>query len=268
MDDLLKKHILGQVQAHTATIEWQKRGLTHAHILLIMHEDAKPRTPEHIDKVVSAELPDKEANPQLHKIITSNNIHGPCGAININSPCMDGTGVNRKCTKDFPKQFCETTYVTDDSYPKYRRRSPEQGGFTHNMKVRGEDFQVDNSFIVPYNPLLSLRYAAHINVEVVHSAQAVKYLYKYITKGQDRVILTLTDGTTVHDEVESFLNARYISASEALWKIYGFSIHRKYPPVEKLPCHLPGEQMVMFEADEAATAVAQGPPTTKLIAFF
>ena len=36
MEDLLKKHILGHVQAYVYTIEWQKRGLTHCHILLII----------------------------------------------------------------------------------------------------------------------------------------------------------------------------------------------------------------------------------------
>ena len=67
-------------------------------------------------------------------------------------------------------------------------------------------FDADNSWVVPYNPLLSLRYKAHINVEVVHSAKAVKYLYKYITKGQDRVIMQLNPD----DEVDQYQNARYI----------------------------------------------------------
>lgn len=42
MDDLLKKHILGKVQAYVYTIEWQKRGLTHCHIQLIMVNEYKP----------------------------------------------------------------------------------------------------------------------------------------------------------------------------------------------------------------------------------
>jgi hypothetical protein len=69
MDDLLKKHILGKVKAHTATIEWQKRGLTHAHILLIMEDEDKPKTPEKIDKVVSAEILNPSTNPRLFEIL-------------------------------------------------------------------------------------------------------------------------------------------------------------------------------------------------------
>ena len=76
LHDLLKEDILGKVIAHTATIEWQKRGLTHVHILLIMKHSDKPHTAEKIDEVVSAEIPDK-ANKQLYDIITANNIHGP-----------------------------------------------------------------------------------------------------------------------------------------------------------------------------------------------
>ncbi|XP_064648740.1 uncharacterized protein LOC135500954 [Lineus longissimus] len=81
-------------------------------------------------------------------------------------------------------------------------------------------------------------------------------------------MLQLTDGTTVHDEIETYLNARYISASEAFWRIYNFPLHQKYPPVEKLPCHLPGEQVVLFEPDAAANTVQNGQPITKLTAFF
>ena len=137
-------------------------------------------------------------------------------------------------------------------------------------KVKGENVQVD--IIVPYNPLLSLRYQAHINVEVVYSVQAVKYLYKYISKGQDRIIMSMRDedgdSFQVEDEVENFMNARYISASEALWKIYGFPIHQKYPPVEKLPCHLPNQQQVFSEDGQAEQVIQKGPPVTKLTSYF
>ena len=127
---------------------------------------------------------------------------------------------------------------------------------------------MDNSFVVPYNPFLSLRYKAHINVEVVYSVQAVKYLYKYITKGQDRIIMSVMEDGHVEDEVENYMNARYISASEALWKIYGFPIHEKHPPVDKLPCHLPNEQQVLFDEHDIEQVVLQGPPVTKLTAYF
>lgn len=96
--------------------------------------------------------------------------------------------------------------------------------------MRGNEVNIDNSSVVPYNPVLLLRYQAHVNVEVVHSVQAVKYLYKYITKGQDRVILSMRgDGgdEPALDEVETYLNARYISASQSELYYLRMLLHNK-----------------------------------------
>ncbi|KAK3787086.1 hypothetical protein RRG08_013463 [Elysia crispata] len=87
MDDTLKKEILGTVKANTPTVDFQKRGLPHAHILLITDREHKPITPAIIDEIVRAEIPDRNKNPLLHQIVSSKNIHGPCGNINRKSPC-------------------------------------------------------------------------------------------------------------------------------------------------------------------------------------
>ncbi|KAK3756845.1 hypothetical protein RRG08_048891 [Elysia crispata] len=78
MDGILKKEILGTVKTHTATIDIQKRGLPHAHILLIMDREHKPITPAIIDEIASVEIADRNKNPLLHQIVTSQYIHGPC----------------------------------------------------------------------------------------------------------------------------------------------------------------------------------------------
>lgn len=237
------------------TIEWQKRGLTHAHILLIMHDSDKPRTPEHIDKAVSAEIPDKAKNPRLFDIVSSNMIHGPCGNMNMNCPCMKGEGLERKCGKDFPMLESVNTFIPQDSFTKYRRRLPANGGESFSRN----GFQVNNSWVVPYNPFLLLKYDAHINVEVVHSVQAVKYLYKYINKGPDRIMVSVSgesgEQAQQRNEVQDFINVRYISASEAFWRLYEFPIHSIYPPVDKLPLNLPGEQNILFQDGEAEVAL-------------
>jgi len=77
LDELLKKGIFGQVVANIHVIEWQKRGLPHAHILLILHSDQKPQRPDEYDHMVSAELPDKAAHPTLFEVVTSYMLHGP-----------------------------------------------------------------------------------------------------------------------------------------------------------------------------------------------
>lgn len=268
LNDLLVSHVLGKVRAYTATVEFQKRGLPHIHIVLIMEDGYKPLTPEIVDTIVSAEIPDRDENPELYRIITSNNIHGPCGNVNRNSQCMVGEGSERKCSKNFPKKLVENTVLSQQNYPEYRRRGPENGGQIHEIN-RGsasdpDIFHADNRWVVPYNPLLSLRYNAHINVEVVYSTKCVKYLYKYLTKGQDRIVM----GVNANDEVERFQNARYISASEAFWRIYEFDLHHRAPAVEKLDCHLPGEQYHIFEDGQEELSLAGGPRRTKLMAYF
>ena len=91
LHDLTKQQVFGKVTAFTAMKEDQKRGLPHCHILLIMSDDSKPRQTTDFNKVVCAEIPDPISNPLLYNIVTKQMIHGPCGSINQNSPCMSGS---------------------------------------------------------------------------------------------------------------------------------------------------------------------------------
>jgi len=116
--DLFNKHVLGRVMARMHVIEFQKRGLPHAHILIILHPEDKPKTVEDIDSIVCAEIPDRNQQPHLYGIITKCMVHGPCGAIKPGAQCMkDG-----KCSKRYPRTFSETTVMDENSYPVYRRR--------------------------------------------------------------------------------------------------------------------------------------------------
>jgi hypothetical protein len=63
-------------------IEFQKRGLPHVHLCIILRDEDKPRTRDIIDQIVCAEIPDKERNPRLYDIVMRNMIHGPCGESN------------------------------------------------------------------------------------------------------------------------------------------------------------------------------------------
>ncbi|OMP09734.1 hypothetical protein CCACVL1_01045 [Corchorus capsularis] len=75
---------------------------------------------------------------------------------------------------------------------------------------------------------------------------AVKYLYKYIYKGHDRVAVYIANGQIDIDEIEQFQDVRWVSAQEAMWRIYEFNLNEIYPEVTKLQLYLPGQQTVTF----------------------
>ena len=66
MEDITKKGIFGKCIAHVNVIEFQKRGLPHAHILIILAPDQQIDCIQSIDHAVSAELPDPTTQPELY----------------------------------------------------------------------------------------------------------------------------------------------------------------------------------------------------------
>ncbi|GFQ97796.1 helitron_like_N domain-containing protein [Trichonephila clavata] len=150
--DRQQTRLFSQTRCWIYSIEWQKRGLPHAYILIWLGV-----------KIISAEIPDPLIDQELFDIVTSHMIHGPCGIFNMTSPCME----NGKCEKRFPKQYTNDTVTDIDGYPLYRRRNFENGGhiFTMRMSNSTNQVEIDNQWVVPYSRLLSKTYKAHINVE-------------------------------------------------------------------------------------------------------
>ena len=220
------------------TVEWQKRGLPHAHILLYLYPDDKHPTPVDIDKIISVEIPDKITNPRDYEVISQYMIHGPCGFANPKSPCM----VDNKCRKHFPKKFYSDTVIDEDGYAIYRRRD-------NGMTVEKNGVMLDNRFVVPYNIDLLVKYQVHINVEWCNCSKSIKYLFKYVNKGSNRATFVLYEklhtGATSEaqhitniDEIKTCLDCRYISAFEACWRLFDFDIQYREPVVQRLNFHI------------------------------
>ncbi|XP_050919085.1 uncharacterized protein LOC127136587 [Lathyrus oleraceus] len=223
--------------------EFQKRGLPHVHMLLILDIDGKLREPEEYDSVVKAEIPRHESKPELYEAVLKHMIHGPCGVLNQSSLCMK----NGHCKKRYPKDFCEETRQGNDSYSEYMRRFGDPIYLNRNKSV-------DNRWVVPYNPWLLLKYDFHINVEICSSIKSIKYLYKYVYKGPDRVAMEVHRGTGM-DEIQQYVDARWICAPEALWKIFKFTLYKLYPSVERLQIHLSNHHQVRFYKHQRITDV-------------
>lgn len=119
LNDIQNKKIFGKVKCRCHCIEFQKRGLPHAHILVKFEDDYAIDTVEKIDSIISAEIPDKNKNPELFQKVTKFMMHGPCGNHNKNCSCMNDD--KTMCTKRFPKTFESETVLTT-GFPRYRRR--------------------------------------------------------------------------------------------------------------------------------------------------
>ncbi|KAG4986434.1 hypothetical protein GYH30_033934 [Glycine max] len=244
--DLTKNHLLGKVVA----LEFQKRGLPHVHLLLFLHANNKYPSPNDIDNIISAEIPSQKDDPELYKLVQNHMIHGPCEILRPASPCRK----EGKCSRFYPKKFQPTTLIDGDGYPVYRRRNTGQT-ITKNGII------IDNRCIVPYNPRLLKKYQAHINIEWCNQSTSIKYLFKYINKGYDRVTAvmvhddneTVSHANTPNDEIKEYLDCR----------IFGFPIHGRKPSVERLQFHLPGQHSVLYQDHDDIDDLLSNPSISK-----
>ncbi|XP_031099686.1 uncharacterized protein LOC116003886 [Ipomoea triloba] len=254
LDSLIKEfkagQLFGPVKALIYTIEFQKRGLPHDHILLFLGLNTSIPCQTTVDSIISAEIPSKELDPKYHQAVEEFMLHGPCGVAKKTSPRM----VNGRCSKHFPKKFVENSNFDADGYPIYRRRDD-------GKTITKNGIQLDNRYVVPYNRYLLLRYKAYMNVEWCNQSRSIKYLFKYVNKGNDRVTAEFykttsnADGVPLVDEIYMYYDCRYVSASEATWRLLSFEIQCRNPPVERLSFHLPDSQTVFFQDDEDVETV-------------
>jgi hypothetical protein len=103
---LMDKYILGKVMAYICVVEFQKRGLSHAHFLLIMERKDKLTCPEQYDMIMTAEPPNKKKYPELYKVDTKHMMHGPYGTLNPYCLCTVG---HSSCKNHYPLPLCEST---------------------------------------------------------------------------------------------------------------------------------------------------------------
>ncbi|XP_074349335.1 uncharacterized protein LOC141689057 [Apium graveolens] len=196
-----------------------------------------------VDHYVSAEIPDPISDPRGYEAVKSCMMHGPCGLQNPKSPCMK----DFKCTKFFQRSF-----------PIYKRRKT-------GLTISKGKFELDNQFVVAYNRDLLVKYQCYLNVEICCHARTLKYLFKYCLKGHDRATVANTserhhnenEAEKPVDEISAYFDGRYICASEAAYRVFGFPIHYCSIYVQRLSFHLPGEKSVTFEESDLLEKVVR-----------
>jgi hypothetical protein len=106
-------------------------------------------------------------------------------------------------------------------------------------------------------------------MEWCNQSTSIKYLFKYINKGYDRITASIVrDNNHSHnkknlDEIKHYLDCRYVLPCEACWRIFMFPIHGRKPAVERMFFHLLGEQAVYYTDYERLNDVLIKPSVTE-----
>ncbi|CAL1360760.1 unnamed protein product [Linum trigynum] len=276
IDDIKKNSYFGKTIAIMYTVEFQKKGLPHIHLLVWLAEENKLRTAADIDEVISAEIPDPQQDPVGYEAVCKYMLHGPYGEANTNAPCMRDKkrSSNGICSKHYPKEFNSATSFDKFGNVVYRRSNS-------GTEVQKGNSVLNNRHVVPYNRNLLVRMQAHINVEVCHKGKLIKYLFKYVTKGPDRSLVIAENADAPHnnvevqsakyrDEIQQFIDCRSLSSYEAIWRLNEYPIHVREPAVVRLGVHLDGQQKIPYKKQSNVRNVLGNPyaSRTHLIEWF
>jgi len=96
-----------------------------------------------IDHLISAEIPDPNLDPLGYVLVAEHMMHGPCGDIDPNCPCMK----KGKCSKFYPKDFQDETIFDEKGFTLYKRRDTK-------IYIRRNNQNLDNRWVVPHNLFL------------------------------------------------------------------------------------------------------------------
>ncbi|GFR14232.1 ATP-dependent DNA helicase [Trichonephila clavata] len=136
--------------------------------------------------------------------------------------------------KEFPKNFTNDAITNVDEYPIYRRGNTDNGEQSFTKNVSNADIDIGNRWVVPYSPLLSKTFNAHINVESYSSVKSIKYICKYVNKGSDMAAFRI-ENTNVNappvnnnDEITLCQIGRYISSNDAALNCTAIQIRLLY----------------------------------------
>jgi len=93
----------------------------------------------------------------------------------------------------------------------------------------------------------------------------VKYLYKYICKGHDKIAFCVqnNDAAIEIDEVKEYRSARWVSPPEAVWRLLGFAISEMSPSIYRLQLHLQDQQFVSFRSNTNINTIMNNPMIRK-----
>ena len=225
-------------------IEYQKRNLSHIHILLFLYRENNFLERACMNELICAKFLNLtvDLNESLQHIVESQMTHDSCNVWNFSASCMKDNSKDSKwvCEKKFSKSYQIEIIIQIDDYSLYRRRQNDHIWMKH---VNDKDVYLNNIWVISYNLYLTRKYSAHINVEICNSVQIIKYIHKYVYKEEDWIIMKLKNNS---NEIMHHLNDHYISSNQTAWNLFKFCNHIENSFIMRLIMHLSDEQSMYF----------------------
>ncbi|KAF7839544.1 DNA helicase PIF1, ATP-dependent [Senna tora] len=219
--DITREVLFGKCRAFIYTIEFQKLGLPHAHILLWLALEDKFSIASQIDYVIFTEIPNPHVHPVLYEAVKAL-IHGTCGASRLTSPCI----MNGKCTKHFPKKFTDRTLFDEDGYAKYRCRDTghsyiELVEIENNLRTNGRSLHEFPPMPLPNATLLANMGNSLVSEELNYDRQLLlaqhSTLFTSLTVEQSNIYYLIMDCVNLQHGGVFFVNGFGGSGRTFIW---------------------------------------------------
>lgn len=118
--------------------------------------------------------------------------------------------------------------------------------------------KLNYSWLFPYGPVLSNMFQCHMSFELsISRVDGIKHLSKYVCKGPDQVTALIKGGQKRYHEISAFEKARYVSTSEAVWRLFQFDIIYRSPPVLRVDVHFEHHYTVHFQENNEQAAFSR-----------
>ena len=177
---LVKGEVLGKVDHFYWKKEYQNRGAPHYHVLLWIRD--APVIDQHkpgkvlacIQERITCQIPDKESNPDLHRLVTRYQMHKCSVYCKQRHKCSDNTFITR-CRFGFPHQVC---------------KNPKLNSVQESLKSRRRIYELPRSDsevrVNDYKPLLLMLWKANLNIQFVaeSSLALAHYVSGCVTKAE------------------------------------------------------------------------------------
>jgi hypothetical protein len=224
MKFITNRQILGKISAFLWRIEYQKRGLPHAHILFWSDFDTEDI--HAVESVVNVRYP--KDSPFLEHEGMVSDFRTLIDRYQIHHHSKRCQLPDGQCRFGYPQEVSARTRIRHHNY-HFARDSEETN-------------------IVPHNPLILAYFRCHHCLEVIRSEQCIGYVLKYCSKNSDSGRISLQKvfyeghSITRSEQLQYYAATRISSASECFAGICGHWRHHMKPAVLILGIDLPGQK--------------------------